>query len=948
MPVDGSVSIMRKFIFRFFISIFSLSSAVLLNVGEVFSQCTLGATTSQTNILCNGANTGAASVAVTGGTLPYTYSWSTGSTTSAISNLSAGTYTSTVIDASCILSGVELVTNGDFSAGNSGFISTYTACVPNCAEGSYAVGTDPNVVHSSWSSCPDHTSGSGNYMILNGAPVAGVSVWCETVTVIPNTNYNFSTWVVSQYTVSPAELQFSINGIPLCNTYTASSTACVWTQFFCVWNSGASTTANICILNQNTALAGNDFGLDDISFMSCAPCTLTNSVTITEPLPLSITGNSTSEFCNRADGTATVIAAGGNGAYTYVWTPPVSTTGNVTGLVAGNYSVTVSDANGCSKDTMLVVNFTPGPTANAGTDVSMCSGSTITLGASGGGSYLWNPSSGLSSTTNASPTFSSSASTTYTVTVTDINGCTDTDDVAVSVYISPEVSFLSTSTCFTNPTVFTDNTTGNAVQWNWNFGEPSSGINNTSTLQNPTHTYNSPGTFMATLISTTPEGCSDTTFAPVTVYPLPVTSFSSTTVCIGTPTNFTDQTTVSSGTITAWNWNFGDPGSGANNISNIQNPTHIFSAVGNFNVLLTVTSGNGCQSTTILQAVVMFPPIASFTFTNSCLNTNSTFTDQSSNTTGWYWTFGDGGTSNSQNPTHVYAGFGSYVVTLIASSTGTCADTISDTVLVYPLPVTQFLSDTVCLGDSSTFFNLSYISTGNISGWHWDFGDGDSSSLQNPAHVFPSAGNFTVTLTATTANGCVSSVVDSTLVHPLPTAGFSFTPSPAAQLIDAVNFVDLSTGGAVLWWWDFGDGDTSLLQNPSHFFSDTGAFVVTLAVTSVYGCVDTVKHEVEVRDFAFYIPNSFSPNGDGLNELFFGKGVGILEYELIIFDRWGNRIFYCKVRDLPQTLPCMWDGKVEGGTSNKPVQEDVYVWKVNLISIFNMPYNYIGNVTVVR
>lgn len=991
----------------------------LLTVSFSFSQCTLTNTTSQANVLCNGAATGSATITPTGGTLPYTYNWSTGASTSAISNLAAGTYTASVIDASCIVSGVELVTNGDFESGNVGFVSTYTACVPNCAEGSYAVGTNPNAVHTAWAACTDHTSGSGNFMILNGAPTAGVSVWCESITVTPNTNYNFSAWVVSQYTVSPAVLQFSINGIPLCTTYTASSTACVWTQFFCVWNSGASTTANICILNQNTALAGNDFGLDDISFQSCAPCTstatvtitqppplasvnsqvnilcnggnngiaavavaggsppytyswnnaqttssstgliagnysvqitdgnnctLTESFTITEPPPLTITGSTTSEFCNRSDGTATVTPAGGAGAYTYLWTPSGKTSATATGLSAGNYSVTVTDGNGCTHDTSMAVNFTSGPSANSGPDLSMCTGSTVTLSASGGGNYLWSPAAGLSSTTDANPAVTATASTTYSLTVTDANGCTSSDTTTVTVYLKPEVNFSATAVCFNNATVFTDlSTIATPVQWHWDFGD-----GNTSTLQNPTHTYNSAGIFNVTLVAYTAQGCSDSVSIPVTVHPLPASSFSSTTVCIGSQTCFQDLTTISTGSITAWSWNFGDPTSGANNISNLQSPCHLYSAVGTFSVLLTATSNNGCQSTANLNAIVLPPPVASFTSSVSCLNTATIFTDASTSALNWSWNFGDGGSSTLQNPSHTYLAPGNYSVTLIASSTGSCADTVTNIITVFPLPIVKFKADTVCQGDSTSFFNLSYINTGNITGWHWDFGDGDTSSLKNPSHIYSAAGNYTVTLTATSSNGCAGSLSVPILVYPLPNADFSFIPAPTADLIDPVVFSDLSTGSPVKWWWGFGDGDTSLIQNPSHLYSDTGAFVVTLIVTSNHGCVDTVRHPLDVREFTFYIPNSFSPNGDNVNDLFFGKGLGIKEYEMFIFDRWGNLIFYCKINDLPQTLPCMWDGRVQAGISNKPAQQDVYVWVVNFTNVYDKDFHYMGNVTIIK
>ena len=150
------------------------------------------------------------------------------------------------------------------------------------------------------------------------------------------------------------------------------------------------------------------------------------------------------------------------------------------------------------------------------------------------------------------------------------------------------------------------------------------------------------------------------------------------------------------------------------------------------------------------------------------------------------------------------------------------------------------------------------------------------------------------------------------------------------------------------WEWDFGDTTGSVVPSPVHNYTSNGTYSVTLIVTSQYGCKDTVVRPIEVRDFSFYIPNAFSPNGDDVNELFFGKGHGIIAYEMSIFDRWGNLIFHCSIEDLPQTLPCMWDGKVQGGRSNEKVQEDVYVYQVKLTTVFYTQLVYVGNVSVVR
>jgi gliding motility-associated-like protein len=121
-----------------------------------------------------------------------------------------------------------------------------------------------------------------------------------------------------------------------------------------------------------------------------------------------------------------------------------------------------------------------------------------------------------------------------------------------------------------------------------------------------------------------------------------------------------------------------------------------------------------------------------------------------------------------------------------------------------------------------------------------------------------------------------------------------------------------------------------------------------LIVQDNHGCLDTTLHEICIREWTFYIPNAFTPNGNGKNDFFFGAGIGITEYQLWIFDRWGNLIFECHVNDLPQTFPCMWDGKVRGGPSDAVVQEDVYVWKVKLTNVLTDIHTYVGTVTVVK
>jgi gliding motility-associated-like protein len=182
-------------------------------------------------------------------------------------------------------------------------------------------------------------------------------------------------------------------------------------------------------------------------------------------------------------------------------------------------------------------------------------------------------------------------------------------------------------------------------------------------------------------------------------------------------------------------------------------------------------------------------------------------------------------------------------------------------------------------------------------------------------------------------------------VFPIPDAAFTPTPNPASVLDPNVTMVNQSSPDVAFWYWNFGDGDTlsPLTPSPTHAFpsASPGVYTTTLIVASLNGCVDTTSRTIEIGpEFTFYIPNAFSPNGDGVNDEFFGKGIGINKFELYIFDRWGNMIFYA------DDINKHWDGRANRGA--EMAQQDVYVWKVRLTDVFDRRHNYIGTVTIVK
>jgi len=341
------------------------------------------------------------------------------------------------------LKGANLVVNGDFSAGNTGFTSDYTYTSNSIAPGVYGVGPNPAVWLPNSSSCTDHTSGNGNMLLVNGADQPGVKVWTQTITVTPNTNYAFSAWLESITLPNPSILQFSINGLQLGNLLTANAVPCVWDQFYTVWNSGNATTAVISIVNMNTQYNGNDLALDDMSF---APITLLqDSVTITvNPIP-AVKAKPDTTVC---PGSPVPLQA--TGADTYSWSPATDLSSPsidapiATPTSPAEYIVT-GMSNGCSANDTVTVGWFTLPNITVSPDTTICLGDAIhlRLNVAGGGSYAWSPASLLDNPSSSTPLTSPTAATLFRVSITDANGCAEKD--SVNVDIRPVPNFVQPS-----------------------------------------------------------------------------------------------------------------------------------------------------------------------------------------------------------------------------------------------------------------------------------------------------------------------------------------------------------------------------------------------------------------------------------------------------------------------------------------------------------------------
>ena len=430
-------------------------------------------------------------------------------------------------------------------------------------------------------------------------------------------------------------------------------------------------------------------------------------------------------------------------------------------------------------------------------------------------------------------------------------------DYDLQVFNPPSAGFYFNSNgCVTAPVNFfdTSNTGGRAItQWNWNFGDAG-----TSSIQSPSHTYAAAGSYVATLSVITDIGCiSDIATKNIILTQLPVANFSTNLPsCAGKAITFSDLSTVSGGsTLAKWYWDFGD-GSPAVIATNNAPQIHIYATAGTYNATLKVETNTGCQSFVFTKQVLVYSnPFASFNLNgNVCLPQGtanfvnaSTMSDGTGPLLTYLWNFGDATTSTATNPVHNYTTGGPFTVTLTATSNNGCKDdTIRTISNIYTQPQAAFNAPAeVCLGAPVNFTDQSTAANSTVTQWLWNFGDATTSTSQNPVKNYTTAGTYTVTLTITSAVGCISTTATKTvIVNALPTANFNVSaPACATRNITFTDASSPNSGNLVKWTWNFGDGTNVTLNNPApitHAYANPGPYNVTLQVETNKGCVSTV------------------------------------------------------------------------------------------------------------
>jgi gliding motility-associated-like protein len=520
----------------------------------------------------------------------------------------------------------------------------------------------------------------------------------------------------------------------------------------------------------------------------------------------------------------------------------------------GKYTITLIASNGTQSDTVVKQDFIEvfhDPQADFDAPVtSGCAPFALTFqdrSIPGSGSiraWIWNFGDGSSSNLrNPSKVYHNAGSYNVTLLVVDQNGCSHsvTKSHYVVVQAKPTAQFSAPvrSACVPPLTVnFQDNSTSSSsgLTYLWSFGD-----GNTSTQHSPTHTYTSLGSFDVKLKVTTSLGCADSIVKPafVMIQDL-VADFTAnhTTGCAPLTVNFSNSTTPAPNSV---RWDFGD-----GTTSTAIHPTKTYSTPGTYTVKLVAFNSSSCSDSIVKNAyITVHPaPVAQFSANNTAgcsVPFLAAFTDQSTGAVSWNWNFGDGNTSGQQHPVHTYQNMGNYTVSLTVTNTHGCSNTFTrNNYIQLAPPSISFTADTLqgCF-PLRVNFTASIVSIEPVQSYLWNFGDGNTSTLANPSHVYYQEGEYTVSLTITTVSGCVASLTRNNFIRAgsKPNADFIGVPQTVC-LFAPVAFTNL-TDSTDQWLWTFGDGGMSSAFSPSHIYGDTGVFTVQLIAFNK-GCTDTM------------------------------------------------------------------------------------------------------------
>jgi gliding motility-associated-like protein len=646
-----------------------------------------------------------------------------------------------------------------------------------------------------------------------------------------------------------------------------------------------------------------------------------------------------------------------------------------TDSIIGNITLTLTTfGNGSCPSTSdeMNISFAGAVTPNAGPNVEICEDETsvdISGSTDGPGATQWTTSGTGSFTpddTQLDVTYNPSADdiadggVTLYLTVEGNGSCPSrVDSLQLTVDQLPEINVASSvDACTSSPEVSVASTVNfeDLILWTSNGGGTfSPSPNAANVIYTPTEAEVNSGSTTLTLTATSNGACGSVAenIAVTFIEPASVNAGSDAVLCSSDGEVVLNGAVSGSTTTGVWSTNsFGtfEPNTGQLDATYIFGQNDIL--VGFAQLFLTSTNNGPCPAVqdtvrfTINPApVVNAGPDREACASSGVLELNGTATSASA--TNWV-TLGDGvflPDNESLDAAYIYGvsdeAVGEVILILTAEGLEGCAS-VSDTLIVglsNPL-IAAFSTGAACAGVETSFFDQTEIISGGISNWIWDFGNGNNSNQRNPTVTFGSEGSYDVTLIVQSTLGCNDTITQVVNVSERPVASFNVSQNPAP--IEFEILFESTTPGGVVWDWNFGDGlGISDLPNPTYSYDEAGIYTVTMLVENEAGCTDLATRAVTIDGVLVLpprLPNSFSPNGDDHNDIFFVRGGPFIELDFRVYDGWGREIFRTTNQDIG------WDGTENG----KQSPTGVYVYTIVAVNDLGQAFDYSGRITLLR
>jgi PKD repeat protein len=907
-----------------------LSIPVALDLQPLVFQCGY-------NSSCAGSADGSITAEVIGGCPPYQYLWGNGETTEILNGLGAGIYQLTVTDANGGTASASVTLTEPSAVSTTSIqLSTYTGGLNISCNGAFdgsinaefAGGADCEAYVYSWT--------GPNGFVSADEDLSGLEAGSYSLTLTDANGCTHNETVVLTEPTAISITATSIVDVSCFGLNDGSATVIVSggaAPYGYLWSNGATTA-------QATGLAA---GAQTVVVTDANGCADSLEIQIQQPVAIDATVQVVSDYngfavsCfNSSDGSASVSVSGGNSPYSLLWSTS-ETTQTISNLAAGIYSVDITDNSGCTTTSAIQLVAPEAMSSSFQVQNPFCNGTangSAEIIVSGGVetySYLW-------STSEITQVISNLASGTYSVTITDANGCSITADTVLTEpgLLDASVTSVTDVSCFGLADGAIDvSVTGGTPPYFYTWSEGSSDED----LQNLIA-----GTYELSVRDA--NACIDTLM--VTIYQpdeISITVANPPTVCPGAEVIVTATASGGNGGY-SYDWSNGQSG-----ISISVFPQQADS------LAVTVTDSEGCSASFINIPITVYPtPVASFAISQNSSCSYPVLVSTINNSTGatqYNWNDGNGNNYNTVAPVLTFSNFGVYNITLIATNSVGCTDTTTQIFIGHENPVAAFsLSSTE--GCPALSIDFSDNSSGALQ-YFWDFGDSVTSALSNPVHTYFEAGEYDVTLVVTGAGGCSDSITvnEAITVFPQPVAGFVWDYEDPYDPDGKIFFTN-SSSGATGYDWTFGDGNTSTETNPINNYQSPGNYLVTLIAENGFGCTDTALEYIEPEmENGLYVPNAMINGEDGEVGLFLPKGRGLAQYECSVYDKWGNLLW--QSNELEDGRPVEgWDGRHQG----QVVPQGAYVWYITATfedghiwqgsAIGEAEKKNIGTVTVIR